>query len=494
MRFNIRPLRRLQWQLSLSYTLVAVAALLVVEVALLASVVYLINSDMLSSILVRAMRAQMSSQLRPFLDRAEPDVAGLNSMLNAYSQPQDKDPNDDLPVGQIWTVEDSSQNLLVVDTHGNLLWSQFLLTDTAIGQPFPTDRLPGLERVLPAALANERAPDALYTRTGSIMVMALPITDESGQRVLGIAIFQLEMPTVTDPSFILQLLPTILISVAGFTIAAGVVGSVFGFFTARRLTRRLGRVSQAADAWSRGDFTIFIRDSLDDELGELARRLNAMAEQLQNLMNTRQDLAALEERNRIARDLHDSVKQQVFATAMQLGAARALLPENDDSPASQRLAEAERLTRQAQSELTTLIHELRPVALEGKGLVRALREMVSEWSRQSGITAQFHSPPELLLPLLKEQAVFRIVQEALANIARHSHATSAEITLTRSETEVQLEIRDDGRGFDPASAAAGKGIGLRSMRERIESLQGRLEIKTIPNQGTYLVVKIPTGG
>jgi two-component system, NarL family, sensor histidine kinase LiaS len=489
MPLNIRPLRRLQWQLSLSYTLVAVGALLVVEILLLAGIIFMINSDALSGILVRTLREQMSAQLRPYLDRPVPDIEGMNRFLNAYSDPTEA-AEEELPRTQFWTVQDANQNMVVLDPQGNLLWSQYPVSGMQSGQYFDPALISGLERVLPAAQANERSPASLYTRVGEQMIMAVPVESLVDQRVLGIIVFELEMPSITNPNFIIQLLPTILVSIIVFTLAAGLVGSVFGFFTARRLTRRLTSVSTAADAWSRGDFSIFIRDSMDDEMGELARRLNTMAEQLQNLMDTRRDLAALEERNRIARELHDSVKQQVFAASMQLGAARAMLPDSATT-AGERLAEAERLTKQAQSELTTLIHELRPVALEGKGLIRALREMTAEWSRQNGIAAQFHSPPELTLPLLKEQAVFRVVQEALANIARHSHAQAVEITIYRTEGQLRLEVNDDGRGFEPSAASENKGIGLRSMRERVEALSGRMEIQAAPGKGTRLLLFIP---
>ena len=118
----------------------------------------------------------------------------------------------------------------------------------------------------------------------------------------------------------------------------------------------------------------------------MARQLNRMAEQLRNLLQARQKLATLEERNRLARDLHDSVKQQVFAISMQIGATRVLL-KRDVAAAEVRLNEADKLVRQAQQELTSLIRELRPVALEGKGLVTALRELATSWAQQTDIVA-----------------------------------------------------------------------------------------------------------
>lgn len=500
MRFSFRPFRTLQWQLSLSYTLVAAGALLVVELALITIGLLFINTDVLPEMLLNAFREQFGVNMRPYLDRPEPDLRGLDNYLSAYLTDSTGSPrisgvgveDDGQFSGQIWSAAESQDNMVVVDPHGRILWKQHPDQYPVTGALLDPVLIPGLSQVLPAAMANERDPSRLYVRAGDLLVMAIPVNSEDGQQVLGVMVLTLEMPTITNPNFMRQLLPTILASVLLFTLAAGLVGSVFGFFTARRLTRRLGNVSTAADAWSRGNFSIFIQDAVDDELGELARRLNAMAEHLQNLMGARQTLAAMEERNRIARELHDSVKQQVFATSMQIGAARALLPD-DDSPAVQRLKEAERLTKQAQSELTVMIRELRPAALEEKGLVRALHEMTDEWSRQTGIQAQFDCSErvkEMSLPLAKEQTIFRVAQEALANTSRHSKASSLRMGLSCSGGEIHLTVIDDGCGFNPAAPQT-KGLGLRSMRERIEAQRGHMEIDSTPGKGTRLNITIP---
>jgi NarL family two-component system sensor histidine kinase LiaS len=213
-----------------------------------------------------------------------------------------------------------------------------------------------------------------------------------------------------------------------------------------------------------------------------------MAEQLQNLLQTRQELATLEERNRLARELHDSVKQQVFATAMQVGAARALLDQHPEA-SKENLAQAEQLVRQAQQELTTLIRELRPAALEGKGLATALRDCVADWSRQNQIPAEVRVRGERPLPLRLEQALFRVAQEALTNIARHSQATAVELDLVWRQNQVILAIADDGQGFN-VLAKDGKGLGLHSMRERIEALGGHLEVKSKTGAGTQVIAQV----
>ena len=239
--------------------------------------------------------------------------------------------------------------------------------------------------------------------------------------------------------------------------------------------------------------TAFVRDPSADEIGRLGRRLNQMAEQLQNLLQTREALATVEERNRIARDLHDSVKQQVFATAMQVGAARSLL-ESDPEAAASHLAQAEALVRQAQLELSGLIAELRPAALDDRGLGPALAGYARSWSQQTGIPAEIAVRGARRLPLPVEQSLFRVAQEALANVARHSGAAAVEVRLRYGEEAVTLVVADDGVGFDTsADGAAGPmaEFGLRSMRERMEGLGGTLTIESAPGRGTRLEAVAP---
>ena len=257
--------------------------------------------------------------------------------------------------------------------------------------------------------------------------------------------------------------------------------------TARTFTRRIKRLFLVADNWSRGDFSTSAKDASSDELGQLAQRLNNMAEQLQNLLNARQKLASLEERNRLARDLHDSVKQQVFAVAMQVRTAKMLL-KSDADEAQDHLQEAEQLVQKTQQELTALVRELRPIALENKGFVVALRELVTDWSRQTNIPVSLHITCEQTLPFTLEEALFRVVQEALANVARHSEATTVSLSLLYEEDNIQLVISDNGKGFD-TEGVADTGLGLSSMRERIEALSGHIEIKSSPTIGTTITVQ-----
>jgi NarL family two-component system sensor histidine kinase LiaS len=162
---------------------------------------------------------------------------------------------------------------------------------------------------------------------------------------------------------------------------------------------------------------------------------------------------------------------------MQLGAAQADW-EREPEKARQRLEAALDLARQAQKELTALIQTLRPFPLESKGLAGALANYLADWREQNGTAAEFISMGEAEFPLAIEQAFFRIAQEALANIVRHSGARKATLTLTRAAQSAELTVADDGHGFDPDRA--NDRIGLRSMQERMQSIGGTLAIESGP--------------
>ncbi len=206
------------------------------------------------------------------------------------------------------------------------------------------------------------------------------------------------------------------------------------------------------------------------------------------LFEQTKDLAVMEERNRLARDLHDSAKQKAFAALAQLGTARGILSGNGNS-ATMHLNEAENLVTDVIQELTFLVQEIYPFALQEKGLVTTLREHVFEWENRNDTTIQLVTRNERRLSLEVEQALLRITQEALANVARHSHARRVDVSLVYNDDSVQLSISDDGCGFD---VNVKHGMGLRSIRERVGSIHGMLQIQSAPGQGTRLIVQVPT--
>ena len=237
-------------------------------------------------------------------------------------------------------------------------------------------------------------------------------------------------------------------------------------------------------------FTIYsLRNaSVKANTRELERQVGARTKEIERLFEKTKELAVVEERNRLARELHDSAKQKAFAALAQLGTANGVLPENPKS-ARMHLQEAENLVYEVIEELTFLIQEMYPLALKEKGLAASVREYVFDWEGRTDIQVQVSIEHEKRLALNIEQAIYRSIQESLSNIARHSKATSVRITLDFLDQEVTAEIVDNGCGFDMKTRQ--NGMGLRTIRERIESIGGRLKIVSAPDCGTCISFNAP---
>ncbi len=272
-------------------------------------------------------------------------------------------------------------------------------------------------------------------------------------------------------------------------IPAVLVGTLFGFLTARWLESRLNHLRDTTEAWANGNFKPRISDPAQDEIAHFGRKLNQMAAELETLLITRQQLAAIEERNQLARDLHDSVKQNLTAAILQLNTAEILIQTQPEA-AQQALQRAEDLAIQAQQELTNVILELRPAMLHQKNLNNALDEYLQQWQQQNQMMIDFTHTENPNLTFSQELALFRIAQEALANVIRHSGATQVKVMLSCDSQHVILRIQDNGRGFDLTQSGI-SGFGLKSMRDRMDEIGGRLEIESNIGQGTTVSAFVP---
>ena len=199
----------------------------------------------------------------------------------------------------------------------------------------------------------------------------------------------------------------------------------------------------------------------------------------------------IEERNRVARDLHDSAKQKAFAALAQLGAVSGIL-KNDPNSAWTHLGEAENLVYEVIQELTFLIQEMYPMALKEKGLATTLREYVFEWENRNGVMINLDIENPRRLDLEMEQAIYRMTQEALANVARHSQSDKVDVSLKYNDDCVAVTVEDNGQGFDVQHRSGG--MGLRIIKERAESLGGQACIESEPGVGTKVVITAPLNG
>lgn len=223
----------------------------------------------------------------------------------------------------------------------------------------------------------------------------------------------------------------------------------------------------------------------DDERRE--RQAAAFREQL---LRQTAEAATREERNRLARELHDSIKQQLFSISVSAAAARAR--SESAGSTTDPLGDIQRSAHEAQVEMRALLQQLRPAPLESVGLVEALRDQCEAVRYRTGAAVTVDigelSSDELLPPGTQE-AIFRIAQEALANVARHARAHTVSLDLRRAGMTMLLEVRDDGQGFEIASARGGMGLG--NVRERARALGGSAEIVSAPGAGTTVRFCVP---
>jgi PAS domain S-box-containing protein len=196
--------------------------------------------------------------------------------------------------------------------------------------------------------------------------------------------------------------------------------------------------------------------------------------------------ATLEERGRLARDLHDSVTQSLYSLSLFARSGRDAAHEGDTDRLDSSLTRLEATALQALREMRLLLYELRPAALEQEGLIRTLEQRFDAVERRAGMaaTVAYQAPDGLELPQALERELYYLTIEALNNTLKHARAKEVTVRVWLSATQVQLEIADDGCGFDLQQASGGYGLG--HMRERVERLGGRLEISSAPDAGTRI--------
>lgn len=201
--------------------------------------------------------------------------------------------------------------------------------------------------------------------------------------------------------------------------------------------------------------------------------------------------AAQEERNRLAHELHDSIKQQIFSISMS-GAAAEARWESDPTGALAAVADVRRSAQEALVEMQALLQELGPGTVENVGLREAVLTQCEALGYRTGADVRlerFDLPPEDRFSPAAQEALFRIVQEALSNVARHARARTVSVAVRPDDDGITLSVRDDGQGFDTESMP--HGTGLAGMRERAQDLGGNLEVESVPGRGTMVRVHIP---
>jgi signal transduction histidine kinase len=229
----------------------------------------------------------------------------------------------------------------------------------------------------------------------------------------------------------------------------------------------------------------------DEELLRLLAAHAAIALINARLYERSRELSIMEERNRISRELHDAVTQKLFSLRLTVDAAATLITR-DTARAASELDTVRRLAAEATEELRAIVVGMRPIDLIGDGLDAALRKHADMLDRVHKPTVRFAGGPVPRLPAAREEAAYRIAQEALHNALRHAAPRLVTVAARAGDGSLVLEITDDGRGFN--SQAPTRQFGLASMRERARSVGGRLDIRSRPGAGTTVRLEVPADG
>lgn len=269
------------------------------------------------------------------------------------------------------------------------------------------------------------------------------------------------------------------------------LGTAFGIWTSRRLVRRLGELANATGDFAAGDLARRVPEEGRDEVGRVEQGFNDMAERIQ-LMTTEQgrlvgEHARTQERARIAGEIHDSISQDLFSISLIAGGLERALPQS--SPLQAEITAMRERIAGTMTEMRALLLELRPTALDERGLVPALNDLCAAYHERLGVRIDA-SLESIDMGAPADHAVLRVAQEGIANAVRHADARHIELRLEKRDGRVELTVADDGRGFDEATSA-GHGLGLVVMRERIRELGGSIVIRSEPGHGTSLVASLP---
>jgi signal transduction histidine kinase len=372
--------------------------------------------------------------------------------------------------------------VFILDPQGQVLVHTF-------GDGFPS----GLTSLSGKLMDGPHQVNILNTTEGPVWDVSVPVFEgQAGTVRVGFSdlVVRRTMSRVTSQ----MLLATLLVSSVGLAAALWLTWVI---------TRPILQLAQAARAVGQGDLSLRVPRWADDELGELADAFNAMvadlkvaAGELEKRERMRSELlervisAQEEERLRIARDLHDHTSQSLVSLIVQL---KLVETAPDQAARSQNLAELRRQLREALEDVRRMALDLRPVVLDDLGLIEGIQWFANRCRQDGDLEIQMVAcEPCNVLPKREAVALYRVAQETLSNVIKHSHARVARIELGCDDESIHLEICDDGVGFDPhQERLPNGGIGLFGMQERVQLLGGELVVESRPGHGTRVRATVP---
>lgn len=275
------------------------------------------------------------------------------------------------------------------------------------------------------------------------------------------------------------------------------------YWYGQRTQRKIDQLQVVIKQAAAGNWDLRLPEVESDSFSGVYREFNVMFRQLEARLKLLQQLgerdimeeassqeaAVLEERRRLARDLHDTVSQQLFALHMSASSLPKLL-ERDAEHAHKVMEQLIAMSSTAQKQMRGLIAQLRPMELQGRTLEEALERWFPDYCRQNGLQGTLEIQVRGILSDAKEHQLFLIIQEAMANVVKHAEAKSVRLFLGETDRQISLLIEDNGNGFRGEQVRAGA-YGLSTMRERAQKLGGEAEIVTKPGAGTRVRVWFP---
>ncbi len=366
----------------------------------------------------------------------------------------------------------------VLDTTGNILVHTF-------DEGFPLDLL-GKNQL---KSGEPYGVQLLQTEDDTIQDVAIPVLDGKA------GVIRVGMSEATINAAVAEYIRNISL----WVIVILAIGLSVAYGLAHILTGPISRLAEAARAVGRGDFTWQPPVWAKDEIGSLGTAFKDMSEELKHKEEMRVQLLAKvisaqeEERKRIARELHDETSQTL--TSLMVG-LRFIEDSADATQIRGEIAQLRALAAQTLNDVHHLATELRPSLLDDLGLFAAVQRYAKEYSDKTGINVDCHvsSLSGQRLPSEVEVAVYRIIQEALTNVAKHAEANNVSVVLRYRDSSLVATIEDDGKGFDVNSlmaSAHGKGLGLFGMHERASLIGGKLTIESEPEVGTTVFLEVP---
>jgi signal transduction histidine kinase len=233
-----------------------------------------------------------------------------------------------------------------------------------------------------------------------------------------------------------------------------------------------------------------LESQVQQRTAELRHEAMQRAQVEEALRVSEREKAVTAERNRLARALHDSVTQSLYSLTLLAAGWQRLAKDGELDSIEEPLGEIGEVAQQALKEMRLLVHELRPPALEKEGLLGAIHHRLGAVEKRAGIEARLEAEDILELPSEVEAALYYIVVEALNNALKHAQATSVWVRLFNVDEKVELEIADNGQGFDLSAIGEHRGLGLVSMQERADQLGALLSIDSAPGKGTRVKVEV----